>query len=642
VLDDRYTLIEKLGGGGQGSVWKAFDKNTGQHRALKIVDLHDSDDEASARALREARLVRDARHPALVTCHSAHEIQSERLLLLVFDFVEATPLSAALDNERFGRAHRLAALRHIARALAYLHREKIVHRDLKPDNVLVVPVFWEDPAAPSGIKIIDFGIAAPPRGPDGATLSGMFGTPPYMAPELFGAPNLDGQRSPARDVFAFGVMGWELLEGGHPTGLPRGAGAGEYRRVYERCKRGADPWPPRALEGRWGSVVAACLALDPSQRPRDGAAILAAIDEAPATPAPPEAAKAGPGGAAQNGDPRMVGSTARHVAPDELPSRSAVPRTMTDPAPSPPATIPSEPRAIAVVKTEPAPPSSLPRASGVDRTTPMVPEPAPSPKEVPAPPRGARRLRPLALVIGAAVIGGGLWALLGTGSDALDAPPGPTSAPSLAPPTSMGSTASAGSTAPSATGGASAQARESTASAGASASGSSPKKQLVVCCNQDNRCRPGIECKKAPECTHEVDRDEPLNLRIVLVRGKEEIYEDWKDLAKPDQYPKSEVCVSTDAKRVCVSMHKIAQKALAKDELLPIVASDIIDGRIRLKVSGSGRKKPIDVMLEPQRKLQSKAMCGTLSLEDKGGLRSLVSYLEIPSSSSPAESPKPR
>src|SRR5262249_20993185 len=143
VLDDRYTLIEPLGQGGQGSVWRAFDKNTGEERALKIADLRDHDPGAAERARREINLGKEAVHPALVKCHSLLEIPAaDNLLVLVFDFVPATPLANVLDDPQLGRWHKLAALRHIAGALAHLHRVGVVHRDLKPENVLVTPVFW--------------------------------------------------------------------------------------------------------------------------------------------------------------------------------------------------------------------------------------------------------------------------------------------------------------------------------------------------------------------------------------------------------------------------------------------------------------------------------------------------------------------
>ncbi|MEZ4312643.1 MAG: protein kinase [Polyangiaceae bacterium] len=246
VLDHRYELLQRLGEGGQGSVWRAHDRSTGEDRALKIVQLPAQNREALDRARREARLVQDARHPALVRCHSLVEIPGDDIVVLVFDFVEATSLAEAMSDSRFERMHRLAVLRHTAQALAFLHERGIVHRDIKPDNVLLTSVFYEDVAAPDAIRIIDFGIAAPQEGAGGTTLSGRFGTPAYMAPELFEIVGVDSQRSAARDVYAFGVMAWELLHGGHPTRVPIRSGAGVFSALYASLRPGREPWPPKS------------------------------------------------------------------------------------------------------------------------------------------------------------------------------------------------------------------------------------------------------------------------------------------------------------------------------------------------------------------------------------------------------------
>ncbi|MEZ4302282.1 MAG: protein kinase [Polyangiaceae bacterium] len=455
VLDHRYELLRRLGEGGQGSVWRAHDRSTGEDRALKIVPLPAQNREALDRARREARLVQDARHPALVRCHSLVEIPGDDIVVLVFDFVEATSLAEAMSDSRFERMHRLAVLRHTAQALAFLHERGIVHRDIKPDNVLLTSVFYEDVAAPDAIRIIDFGIAAPQEGAGGTTLSGRFGTPAYMAPELFEIVGVDSQRSAARDVYAFGVMAWELLHGGHPTGVPIRSGAGVFSALYASLRPGREPWPPKKLDGRWGAVVDACLALDPSRRPADGRAILARLGSGSPTPLP---GPVSPGHASLN-KPSARSGTAAHVHPagggaqgssghGSATEEHAVPPISAPPeGGSPPGSRAVSEAAVAgresrpsaespLVRTEIAPQSSLPKSQLAERTTPMPPDidsllppvsdtkpspgaepPAPEPEErepVSEPPReGIAGLIALALLLCGVVLAVSAWALLG-------------------------------------------------------------------------------------------------------------------------------------------------------------------------------------------------------------------------------------
>ncbi|MBK8255768.1 MAG: protein kinase [Polyangiaceae bacterium] len=285
-VNERYELLERLGAGGQGSVWKAIDQQSGQLRAIKIVHLPSDNFEAAERARREAHLVKHLAHPGIVRCYSVEDIVREDKVVLVFDFVDAMALSEAVRDPRLDKKARRAVLRHLARVLAYVHASRVVHRDLKPDNVLLTEIFWEDPAAPNAIRLIDFGIASAHRGPEGSTLSGLFGTRPYMAPELFEVQSTDVQRSPARDVYAFGVIGWELFEGRHPTGLPETASAAAFAATYAAFARKKEPWPPKDLGDTWGKVIAQCLALSPRERPRDGAAILGLLGEGFETPVP--------------------------------------------------------------------------------------------------------------------------------------------------------------------------------------------------------------------------------------------------------------------------------------------------------------------------------------------------------------------
>jgi len=279
---DHYTLIELLGEGGQGAVWKVLDpRGGGTVRALKLVSLADAGLEGFERAQREARILAGAEHPALVACHGVFEDLRAGLFGLVMDLVEGRSLAAAIDAGRLDPERVGAVIEQIAEVLAYIHGAGLVHRDLKPENVLLTEGFWAEPRRPGTVKLIDFGIAMTAKRKTRVTAAGVvIGTPPYLAPELAVGSHWDRAEGPARDVFAFGVLSYVLRFGGHPTGLPLGASLSEYVRAY----RAAD-WPPRVVAG---THLAACLALQPEDRPRDGAEVLALIHgDAPTQAAAP-------------------------------------------------------------------------------------------------------------------------------------------------------------------------------------------------------------------------------------------------------------------------------------------------------------------------------------------------------------------
>lgn len=198
-------LLDELGRGGMGTVYRARDKRLGRHVAVKFLpDELASRPELRARFLREARAMAALQHPGIVGIHDLREADGQTFL--VMELVQGQPLSKLIPLP-FERA--LDLMTQVCDALSFAHARGIVHRDVKPENVLV------DDAGRA--KVADFGIArilGEER--DGArTQTGVvMGTPHFMAPEAVTGAAPD----PRMDVFSAGVLLYQMLTGKLPVG----------------------------------------------------------------------------------------------------------------------------------------------------------------------------------------------------------------------------------------------------------------------------------------------------------------------------------------------------------------------------------------------------------------------------------------
>ena len=207
-----YEVLKQLGSGGMGEVYRAHDPRLARDIALKVIRraliVGGSQDDALERLLREATLASALNHPNIVTIHETGMIDRDRYIAM--ELVEGQTLrEIASGGLPLDRAIHIA--RQIAEALAVAHGAQIVHRDIKPDNVMVRPDGY--------IKLLDFGLAkihdsAVASGSTGiATEPGLIiGTIGYMSPEQARGEPV----APEADIFAFGVMLYELITGRHP------------------------------------------------------------------------------------------------------------------------------------------------------------------------------------------------------------------------------------------------------------------------------------------------------------------------------------------------------------------------------------------------------------------------------------------
>ena len=250
-LAGRYIIESPLGRGRSSVVYKALDVETETHVALKVLDpLLARDAVAAERFVREAQILRSLNHPNVIKVYAL--LSDGDWSVISMEYFEGS--DGKTHIERYGRMSirdfvRVAQM--LTAALDACHRLKVVHRDLKPQNILINERY--------DVKIVDFGISKMNTMSDLTRTGTVFGTPQYLAPELFRSSRAD----PRSDIYALGATYYEFLTGRPPyPALSLGAVlTQQLRGEIEPLSTFRDDVP------RWlAAIVFKCLRTDPAQR----------------------------------------------------------------------------------------------------------------------------------------------------------------------------------------------------------------------------------------------------------------------------------------------------------------------------------------------------------------------------------------
>lgn len=259
----QYEVLEILGRGGMGAVYKARQKSLKRLVAIKILPLGMADDEFrfTERFQNEAQTMAAMNHPAIVSVYDFGETP-DGLLYFVMEFVDGTDVQKMITSSgRLSGEYALAITAHVCDALAYAHKRGVIHRDIKPANILI--------NSEGHVKVADFGLAKmhDPAQTSGLTRTNMaMGTPDYVAPEVLVTGMVADHRA---DIYAVGVMLYQMLTGEVPRGMFK---------MPSQKAQGSDP--------RFDEIICKAMEQDREERYQTAGEVRSALDVILTTPQP--------------------------------------------------------------------------------------------------------------------------------------------------------------------------------------------------------------------------------------------------------------------------------------------------------------------------------------------------------------------
>lgn len=253
-----FDLLDEIGRGAFGTVYRAFHPTLQQHVAIKLVSVPGGQPRDIEKALEEPRRLASVRHEHVVIVHDARYLDG--YVGICMELVRGESLAQTITHAgRLGGEEALALGMSLCRALAAIHRAQLIHSDVKAQNVM-----REDGGR---IVLMDFGAGRRVLDPERTTGHHLVGTPAYMAPELFGFQ----EPTPASDIYSLGVLLFYVLTGSYPV---EGGSLQDYSRAHARRHRRyladlRDDLPVRLL-----TAVERALHPDPSDRYRSAGEML--------------------------------------------------------------------------------------------------------------------------------------------------------------------------------------------------------------------------------------------------------------------------------------------------------------------------------------------------------------------------------
>ncbi len=253
VINEKYKVEKKIGKGGFGVVYRAFDQNLKRPVAIKLLNRIGVEEDFKKRFFREAESLAKMNHPNIVTVYDCGELNQQPYL--VMELVNGPALSDLIAKTSLTLAQLYSLSTQVCKAMAYAHDQGIIHRDLTLKNIMVI----EDESDNAQVKILDFGLVKLLHDEIQSTGQSMMGTPSYMSPEQILGGNIDGRA----DIFSYGIGLFRIVNGRFPFEAEHPA-ALMYSIVNEDHIDFNDDVPQDLR-----TVIQQCLAKDPRERYRD-------------------------------------------------------------------------------------------------------------------------------------------------------------------------------------------------------------------------------------------------------------------------------------------------------------------------------------------------------------------------------------